>query len=75
MLHDATCKKVHCFGHITFHCRFIASRCTYYNSELFSESGFNLNQTSDDKDAAEFSIAKDNWGQLKSGVSFKEYVP
>jgi DNA-directed RNA polymerase specialized sigma subunit len=44
------------------------------NSELFSEIGFNLNQTSDGELATELSITKADWGQLKADVSFQEYV-
>jgi hypothetical protein len=37
----------------------------------FQKCGFSLNQTSDGEDAAVLSIAEDDWGQLKAGVSFK----
>jgi hypothetical protein len=36
--------------------------------------GFNLNQTNDDEYATELIIAKNDWGQLKAGVSFQEYI-
>jgi hypothetical protein len=47
---------------------------TYGNSALFSEMWIKLNQTNDGEDATELSIAKDEWGQLKAGISFQEYV-
>jgi hypothetical protein len=53
----------------------MASRHTYYSSKLFSESGFNLNQISDAKDAAEFSIAKDNWGSAESRCIARRICP
>jgi hypothetical protein len=40
----------------------------------FQKCGFNLNQTNDGEDVRELSIAKNNWGKLKAGVSFQEYV-
>jgi hypothetical protein len=36
--------------------------------------GFNLNQTNDGEDVRELSIAENDWGKLKAGVSFQEYV-
>jgi hypothetical protein len=40
----------------------------------FQKCGFSLNKTSDGEDATELSIAKDDWGQLEAGISFKVYV-
>jgi hypothetical protein len=40
----------------------------------FQECGFSLNETNDCEVGRELSIAKDDWGQLKAGVSFQEYV-
>jgi hypothetical protein len=40
----------------------------------FQKCGFNLNQTNDGEDVRELSIAKNDWGKLKAGVSFQEYV-
>jgi hypothetical protein len=42
--------------------------------DCFHKRGFNLNQSNDSEDITEPSIAKDNWGQLKAGVSFQDYV-
>jgi hypothetical protein len=38
----------------------------------FQKCGFNLNQTNDGKDVRELSIAENDWGKLKAGVSFHE---
>jgi hypothetical protein len=40
----------------------------------FQKCGFNLNQTSDGEDVTELRIAKNDWGKLKAGISFQEYV-
>jgi hypothetical protein len=40
----------------------------------FQKCGFNLNQTNDGEDVRELSIAKNDWGKLKAGISFQEYV-
>jgi hypothetical protein len=40
---------------------------------FFHECGLNLNHTNDEE-ATELCIAKDDWGQLKAAVSFHEYV-
>jgi hypothetical protein len=49
--------------------------CYAYNKVNCSQKcGFNLNETDGGKDAAELDIAKDDWVQLKAGVSFQEYV-
>jgi hypothetical protein len=40
----------------------------------FQKCGFNLNQTNDGEDVKELSIAENDWGKLKAGVSFQEYV-
>jgi hypothetical protein len=44
--------------------------------KCFQECGFNLYSylTSNDVDAKYLSIGKDDWGQLKAGVSFLEYA-
>jgi hypothetical protein len=34
----------------------------------------NLYLTSNDKDATDLSIGKDDWGQLKAGISFQKYA-
>jgi hypothetical protein len=47
---------------------------TYDHGDCFQKCGFNFNQSNDGEDATELSIAKDDWGQLKAGVSFQEYV-
>jgi hypothetical protein len=40
----------------------------------FQKCGFNLNQSSGVEDAAELSIAEDDWGRLKAGALFDEYM-
>jgi hypothetical protein len=51
-------------------------RCVSHETivNCFQKCGYNLNQSSDNEDAAELSIAKDDWDELKTGVSFQEYV-
>jgi hypothetical protein len=41
---------------------------------FFQKCGFNLNQTNDGEDVTELSIGENDWGKLKAGVSFQEYV-
>jgi hypothetical protein len=45
----------------------------YNNGELFSEmcTGFKSNAG---EDATEFNITKEDWGQLKAGITFQEYL-
>jgi hypothetical protein len=40
----------------------------------FQKCVFNLNQTNDGEDVRELSIAENDWGKLKAGISFQEYV-
>jgi hypothetical protein len=40
----------------------------------FQKCGFNLNQTNDGEDVRELSIAENDWGKLKVGILFQEYV-
>jgi hypothetical protein len=40
----------------------------------FQKCGFYLNRTSEIEDATELSIAKDDWSQLKAGISFPDCV-
>jgi hypothetical protein len=40
----------------------------------FHKCEFNLNQTNDGEDVTELSIHRDDWNQVKAGVSLQEYV-
>jgi hypothetical protein len=74
LLHDATLMKVNVLDALHFiakswHC---ITHTTIVN--CFQKCGFNLNQTNDGEDVRELSIAENDWGKLKAGVSFQEYV-
>jgi hypothetical protein len=43
-------------------------------ANCFQKCGFNLSQTNNGEGATDLSIAEDDWGQLKAGVSFQEHV-
>jgi hypothetical protein len=74
LLLDATLMKVNILDAL----HFIAEswRCVTHTIVVncFQKYGFNLNQTNDAEDVTELSIAENEWGKLKAGVSFKEYV-
>jgi hypothetical protein len=40
----------------------------------FQKCEFNLNEINDVEDVRELSIAENDWGKLKAGASFQEYV-
>jgi hypothetical protein len=75
LLHDATLMKVNVLDALHF---IAESWCCVTHTTIvncFQKCRFNLNQTNDgDKDVRELSIAKNDWGTLKAGVSFQEYV-
>jgi hypothetical protein len=72
-LHDATLMKVNVLD-----AHFIAEswHCVIHTTivNCFQKCGFNLNQTIDGEDVRELNIAKNDWGKLKAGASFQEYV-
>jgi hypothetical protein len=41
---------------------------------ILQNCGLYLNQTNDGKGATELSMTKHDWGQLKAGVPFQEYI-
>jgi hypothetical protein len=46
---------------------------TYNNDEPFSEMCTEFKSNAGE-DATEFSIIKDDWGQLKASITFQEYL-
>jgi hypothetical protein len=71
LLHDATLMKVNVLHFIAESWRYVI-HMTIVN--CFHKFGFNLNQTNDGEDVTELSVAENDWGKLKAGVSFQEYV-
>jgi hypothetical protein len=72
--HDATLMKINVldaqhFTMVSWHC---VTHMTIAN--CLQKCGFNLNQTNDGEDATEFTTARDDWVQLKAGVTFQECV-
>jgi hypothetical protein len=74
LLHDATLMKVNVLDALHF---IIESWCCVTHATIvncFQKCGFNLNQTNDGEDVRELSVAENDWGKLKAGASFQEYV-
>jgi hypothetical protein len=51
-------------------------RCVTHTKivNCFQKYGFNFNQTNDGEDVRELGTAENDWGKLKAGASFQEYV-
>jgi hypothetical protein len=74
LLHDAALMKVNVLDAVHF---IAESWCCVTHTTIvncFQKCGFNLNQINDGEDVIELRISENDWGKLKAGASFQEYV-